>query len=158
MSVLTPRDTLHLRNSIMGPQLIKASQPLPQNATATLATVSGGMVLLTSFLGFVTTAIGATAMNLSIGTVPTLGVASTSAIAAPTPFASTAMGSWITPVQSAGVSGQLAVGAVPGDSVFLMTPLVVSAGTITWTTTAANTGAVKWYFTWLAVDTGAALQ
>lgn len=158
MSVLQMRDMTHLRKSILGTQLIKGPLTLPQNATSVLATVTGGFVMITSFLGFVSTAIGATAMNLSLGTVPTVGTASTGAISAPTPFASTGIGSWITPVQSAGVAGQIAIGASAGAAAFLMTNMVVAAGTITWTTSASNTGAVKWYFTWLAIDTGAALS
>ena len=152
------RASLLVRRGIFGNDVIKGPLALPQNTTATLATVTGGLVEITTFFGYVSTAIGATAMNLSLGTVPLIGVASSSAIAAPTPFASTPVGSWVTPVQSAGISGQLAIGAVAGNVVFLMTPMVVSAGTITWTTTANNTGAIKWYFTWCAVDTGAALS
>jgi hypothetical protein len=147
-----------LRTSLFGNQVIKAAQALPQNTTATLATVTGGMVLITSMLGIVTVAVGATATNLSVGTVPTIGVASVTGIGAATPIASTPIGSWITPVQSAGISGQLAVGANAGTAVFLPTPMVVSAGTITWTTSANNTGQVKWYFTYVPVDTAAFLS
>ncbi len=147
-----------LRTSLFGNQIIKASQALPQTATATLATVTGGMVMITSMLGVVTTAIGATATNLSIGTAPTIGSASTSGIGAATPVASTPLGSWIVPVQSAGTAGQLAVGANAGTAVFLATPMIVSAGLITWTTSANNTGQIKWYFTWVPLDTAAALS
>lgn len=147
-----------LRTSLFGNQVIKASQALPQNATATLATVIGGMVMITSMLGIVTTAIGATATNLSIGTSPTIGTASATGIGAATPIASTPIGSWITPVQSAGTAGQLAVGANAGTAVFLPTDMVVSAGTITWTTSANNTGAMKWYFTYVPIDTAAYLS
>lgn len=146
------------RTGMLGNQQIKGPLALPQNATATLATIVGGLVLITSMAGYVSTAIGSTPMNLSLGTVPTVGTASTGAISAPTPFASTPIGSWITPVQSAGIAGQLAVGNSAGAAVFLPTPMIVSAGTITWTTSANNTGAVKWFFTWAPLDSGAALQ
>ncbi len=147
-----------LRTSLFGNQVIKAAQNLPQNTTAVLAVVSGGMIMITSMLGIVTTAIGATATNLSIGTTPTVGVASATGIGAATPITSTPIGSWITPVQSAGISGQLAVGANAGTAVFLPTPMIVSAGTITWTTSANDTGQVKWYFTWVPLDSAAALS
>lgn len=147
-----------IRTSQFGVQLIKATQNLPQTATATLATVNVGSVLVTSMLGLVTTALGATATNLSVGTAPTAGVASTTGIMAATAVASTPIGSWITPVQSAGVGGAGAVGANAGTAVFLATPFVVAAGTITWTTSANDTGQVKWYFTYIALDNGASLS
>jgi hypothetical protein len=34
----------------------------------------------------------------------------------------------------------------------------VSAGTITWTTSASNTGAMRWYLTYVPLDNGAALS
>jgi hypothetical protein len=151
------RDGFHIRNGIFGTQVLKPAQNLPQNATATLATVVGGLIAITSFAGYVTQVIGATAMNMSIGTAPTIGVTNTGAICAPTPFASTPVGSWLAPVQSAGIAGQIAIGA-GGAVVFMMTYLVVSAGMITWTTTAANTGQVKWYFTYVPLDETAALK
>ena len=147
-----------IRTSQFGVQLIKGSQALPQNATATLATVNSGTVLVTSMLGLVTTAIGATATNLSLGTVPTTGTASATGIMAATAITSTPIGSWITPVQAAGVGGTGAVGATAGVAVFLATPFVVPAGTISWTTNANDTGQVKWYFTYIALDNGAFLS
>jgi hypothetical protein len=149
---------LLLRLGIFGNQVIKGPLTLPQNGTLTLATVSGGLVLITSMFGIVTTAIGATVTNLSVGTVPTTGTASTGAISAPTPITSAGVGCWLTPVQSAGVAGQLAVGALAGNAIYLCTPFIVSAGLITWHTDANNTGQVKWYFTYVPVDTGAALS
>lgn len=146
-----------IRTSQFGVQVIKAAQALPQTATATLATVNGGSVLITSLLGLVTTALGATATNLSVGTAPTTGSANTGGIIAASAVASTPIGSWITPVQSAGVGGVGAVGASAGAAVFLTTPFVVAAGTITWTTSASDTGQIKWYFTYIALDNGASL-
>jgi hypothetical protein len=152
------RAELLVRNGIFGPQVIKGPLTLPQNGTATLATVSGGLVMITAMSGIVTTAIGATVTNLSIGTVPTTGVASTSAISAPTPITSAGVGCQLTPVQSAGVAGQLAIGATAGNAIYLATPMVVSAGLITWHTDANNTGAIKWIFMYVPVDSGAALS
>lgn len=147
-----------IRTEQFGVQVIKAPQNLPQTATATLATVSVGAVLVTSILGLVTTALGATATNLSLGTAPTVGAASTSGIATATAVASTPIGSWIVPVQNAGIGGALAIGATAGVAPFLPTPLIVSPGTITWTTSANDTGQIKWYFTYIALDNGASLS
>jgi hypothetical protein len=62
------------------------------------------------------------------------------------------------PLNSAGVGGVLVVGANAGAAVFLPTPFVVSAGFITWTTSASDTGQMKWYFTYVALDNGASLS
>lgn len=147
-----------IRTEQFGVQVVKAAQNLPQTATATLATVTGGAVLVTSILGLVTTVLGATATNLSLGTAPTVGVASTTGIASATAVTSTPLGAWLVPVQNAGVGGALAIGASAGVAPFLPTPLVVSAGTITWTTSANDTGQIRWYFTYIALDNGAALS
>src|ERR1017187_3076225 len=76
-----------IRTSQFGVQLIKAAQVLPQtlNTPLTLATVTGGAVLITSMLGLVTVACGATATNLSIGTIPSVGASSSTGIMAATP-------------------------------------------------------------------------
>lgn len=147
-----------IRTSQFGVQIIKAAQVLPQTATVTLATVSGGSVLITSMLGLVTVALGATGTNLSVGSTPTVGSASNTGIMAATAVTSTPIGSWIVPVQSAGVGGVGAVGANAGAAVFLPTPFVVAAGVITWTTSASDTGQIKWYFTYIALDNGASLS
>ncbi len=149
-----------IRTAQFGVQLIKASQNMPQGVTtATLATVSGGAVLITSLLGLVTTATGSTALStIALGTVPSIGSASTTGIMAATPVISIPVGTWIGLVQSAGVG---AVGAIPsnaGGAVFLTTPFVVSAGTITWTSATANTGQIKWYFTYIGLDNGAGIS
>jgi hypothetical protein len=146
-----------IRTAQFGVQLIKGPSALPQTATATLATVTGGSVLITSMLGLVTTAIGG-ANNLSLGTVPTIGSSSSTGIMAATALASAPVGSWIGLVQSAGTGSAGAVGANAGAVVFLTTPFVVAAGTITWTTSTSVTGQIKWYFTYIALDNGAGMS
>jgi hypothetical protein len=147
-----------IRTLMFGVQVVKAAQVLPQTATATLATVSGGAVLVTSMLGLVTTAIGATATTLALGTAPTTGTAATGGIAAATAITSKEAGTWVTPIVNAGLGGALVVCANGGTVPYLTTPFVVSAGTITWTTSASDTGQMKWYFTYVPLDTGAALS
>jgi hypothetical protein len=147
-----------LRTIAFGVQITKAAQNLPQTATATLATVAGGSVLVTSMIGVVSTAIQNQACNLSLGTVPTTGTASSTGLAAVASISNKEVGTMIVPLVSAGVGGTLVVGANAGASVFLPTPFVVSAGTISWTTSASNTGQMKWYFTYVPLDNGAALS
>ena len=147
-----------LRTEQFGIQVIKAAQALPQTATATLATVSGGAVMVTSMLGLVTTVIGGTATNLSLGTAPTVGTTSTTGIAAAAAITSKEAGTWVVPLVSVGVGGTLVVATNGGTAVFLPTPFIVPAGTITWTTSASTTGQMRWYFTWVALDNGAGLS
>jgi hypothetical protein len=147
-----------LRTSQFGVQVVKASQVLPQTATANLATVSGGAVLITSMVGLVTVALGATATNLSLGATPTIGTANNSGIASAIAVASKEAGTWMVPLVSAGVGGTLAVGSNAGAAVFLPTPFVVPSGFITWTTSASDTGQMRWYFTYVALDNGASLS
>lgn len=147
-----------LRTAQFGVQTIKAAQNLPQTATATLATVAGGSVLITSMVGLVTTVIGSTATTLALGTVPTTGTAASTGIATATAITSKEAGTWMVPLVNAGVAGALVVGTNGGNPIFLPTPFIVPAGTISWTTSASTTGQIKWYFTWVALDNGASLS
>lgn len=148
-----------LRTAQFGTQVIKATQNLPQTATATLATVTGGAVLITSMLGLVAgVAIQNQACTLALGTVPSVGTSANNSIATATSIQAKEIGTWVVPLVSAGAGGALVVGTNASTAPFLPTPFVVSAGTITWTTSASNTGQMKWYFTYVALDNGAALS
>jgi hypothetical protein len=149
-----------LRTVQMGTQVIKGpSTPPNSGSSATIATVAGGSVLITSMLGLVTTVMSGTTGTISLGTVPTTGTASTTGIAAAAVIGGKEAGTWMVPLVSAGVGGTLVVGANGGAAVFLPTPFIVAAGTINWTTAVATmTGQVKWYFTYIALDNGASLS
>jgi hypothetical protein len=147
-----------LRTSLYGVQVIKGPSALPQNTTSTLATVSGGAVMISSMIGLVTTSCSATATNLSLGTVPTTGTSASAGIASASAITSQEAGTWVIPLVSAGIGGALVVGAHAGNVIFLPTPFVVAAGTITWTTSANNSGYMKWYFMYTALDNGASLS
>jgi hypothetical protein len=147
-----------LRTLAFGSQVIKASQNLPQSTTATLFTVSGGAVLVTSLLGLVTTVIQSTDPVLSLGTAPTTGTAETSGIATTVSLASAEVGTWLGVQAASGVAGALINGGHAGNAVWLPASFVVSAGTITWTTGASKTGQLKWYLTYVPLDTGASVS
>lgn len=151
-----------LRGLNYGTQVIKAAQSLPQSTTSTLFTVSGGAVLVTSLFGLVSgVAIQSSDPVLSLGTAPTTGTAETSGIATTTVLTSAEIGTWITVGASSGLPAGLVVmatAAKAGNTVFLGTPFVVSAGTITWTTTASKTGKIAWYLTYVPLDTGASVS
>jgi hypothetical protein len=149
-----------LRVSQFGMQTIKGpSTPPASGSTATIATVTNGSVMITSMVGLVTTVMGGTTGTISLGTTPTLGTAQNAGIAAAAVIGGKEVGTWLVPVVAAGVAGTLAVSGFGGNAVFLPTPFLVAAGTISWTTGVATmTGAVKWYFTWVPLDTGASLS
>lgn len=151
-----------LRTLQMGNLVTKAAGNLPQSATATLFTVSGGAVLVTSLVGVVTTVIASSDPVLSLGTAPTVGTAQTSGLATTTVLTSAEAGTLVTVASSAGLPTALAVmatAAKAGSVVFtsLSDAFVVSAGTITWTTGASKTGAMKWYLTYVPLDDGASV-
>jgi hypothetical protein len=149
-----------LRIGQFGQQIIKGPLVLPATGvTATIATVAGGSVLVTSMLGLVTTATTATSASLSIGTAPTVGTPQVAGIAAAAPITSLQVGTWIGALVNAGAAGTLVVGGTAGNAIFLPTPFLVSAGTITWTgSVGTNTGQIKWYFTYVPLDNGATLS
>jgi hypothetical protein len=141
-----------------GFQVNKLAQTLPATATATLFTVTGGRVVITSLIGTASTAIGATACNLSLGTAPTGGTANTAGITTNLALAAREVGThfWLPAV---GVANPLIMGANAGTAAQLTggSAYVVQTGTVTWTTSATNTGALNWAMTYIPLDTGASV-
>jgi hypothetical protein len=140
-------------------QVIKAAQNLPASATATLFTVSG-TVLIQFFVGLVTTAIQNQACNLSLGNTPTSGTAANTSLATAAAITNKPVGTHVVPTFSSGIGGapviaslaQVTVPAASGNA------FVVPAGTITWTTSATNTGQMQFYLAYLPVDAGATVS
>ncbi len=140
-----------------GYQVLKAAQTLPQTATSTLFTVTGGRVIITSLVGTVSTAIQNQACTLALGTVPTTGTASSTGIATATSIINLEAGTHVYLPQT---KGALTVNGNAGAAaqMFAGAAYVVSAGTLSWTTSASNTGAISWALTYLPLDTGAAVS
>jgi hypothetical protein len=155
-----------LRRLQLGEQVIKAAQVLPQTATKDLFAVTGGAILVTSLLGLITTAIASTDPVLSLGTKPTVGTAEPSGLAVTEPLTSFEVGTWLGLSDASMVAGtpdvytlgKILAGGHAGNVVPICKPFVVSAGTITWTTTGSRTGAIKWYATYVPLDDGAFLS
>jgi hypothetical protein len=215
-----------LEDMVLGSQVVKGPLTLPQSATSTLFTVSGGAILVTSLFGVVTTLTPATANNLSLGTVPSTGTAESAGIATATAINSLAAGTLINIPATPGSAGAVlvapsvpltgvavtnnyhgsvavtlaggtltgvtvngvAVGSTPwspatytvpahgtiswagsvaptwtwapstslevgpGGALGLGKEHVINPGTITWTTSASVTGAVKWYINYIPLD------
>ena len=131
----------------------KLPQNLPQTATASLYTVTGGSVLVVGMLGVVTTVIGATATTLALG-----ATAGSTAIATATAITASPVGTWLAPVNSSGKGGALNVAgaAFVAAPPFIVNPFVVGSpgttGAITWTTSASTTGQVQWYLWYVPLD------
>ena len=147
------------RQLILGSLVTKAAANLPQSATGTLFTVTGGLVIVTSLVGVVTTVIQSSDPQLSLGTAPTAGTLETSGVATTTAITSAEVGTLVTIGSSAGLPTALVVmaaSAKAGNAVFLTgDAFVANTGTITWTTGASKTGALKWYLTYIPLDAGA---
>lgn len=152
MSVIVQSD--QLRAILLGTRVANsAGKTVPQNATSTIFTVSGGRIAITSLTGKVTTVIGGTTPALKLVATPTVGTANDLCTAGtitadevgtqyslpgPTGSALSISGSG-----SGGVTGQTA-------------PVIVAPGTIGVNDSAADaTGAIQWTMTYVALDNGA---
>jgi len=126
-----------------------AAKTVPQNATQTIFTVSGGRVLITCLYGLVTTVIGGTTPAAKLVATPATGTANDmSATLTITSFEVGAMIALAGPVASA-LNGQSKSGSVAGQSV----PQIVAPGTIGVNVSAADaTGAIQWTLCYVPLD------
>jgi hypothetical protein len=122
-----------LSPSVVGSLVKKGPLTLPQNATSTLFTVSGGAVLVTSLQGMVTTATGATATTLSLGTAPTVGTAAVAGIGGANSIASLVAGNVISVPATVGSPGATLVAPAVPSSGTASTNLAINPyhGTVT---------------------------
>jgi hypothetical protein len=135
-----------IRNAVYGIKLERAAAVLPATNNQSLFAISGGRVLMTTFVAEVTTAMSATVTNLKWTLVPTAG----------SNIDLTANGL----VTSLGVGAQIALttlgsAAGTGAAVTQQNEIVMTSGTIRATTDATNTGAVKYTITYIPLDDGA---
>ena len=156
-----------LRTLLLGNQVIKTAQVPPNSgSSATLFTVAGGQVLVTSLVGRVTTVLSGTTGAVSLGATPTVGAAGAqvAGIATATVIGGGEVGTaYAVAATIAGAATVLSNGgasSVAGKSPFLaQASFVVQAGVITITTSVATmTGAIDWYLTYIPLDTGASVS
>lgn len=156
MSVLIASD--QQRALLYGTQVTKAAAVLPATATSTLWTISGGNILITGLVGECTTVCSATVTTLAIGLAPTVGTAATGGLASATAITSAEVGVHVGLGATAGAA--LVVAANAGGAILYGNAtkgIVAKTGTITITTSATNTGAFKWYMTYVVLDNGASV-
>ncbi|MFJ6667418.1 hypothetical protein [Streptomyces sp. NPDC091383] len=145
---------IQLRRLLFGHKVDRATATLPQTATGSIFTVSGGRVLVTGLLGEVTTAIGGTATTLTVVSTPTTGTATT--LASATAITSKEVGAQCTLPLTSG-SALVVVnggggGQLPGHAGY-----VVPVGNLQITTSASTTGSIKWSLTYVPLDDGASV-
>lgn len=146
-----------LREIAFGSQVIKSAAVVPNGSETTLFTVTGGAVLVTSLIGKVTTGFTSTATTLTMGPKPTTGTANASGIHDETVLTSAALGSWVVPALADGIA---TAGIVADGIAWLQngSGFVCDAGTIEYEASAANTGQIEWYLTYVPLDTGASVS
>jgi hypothetical protein len=155
-------DGSQLRLASLGAQAVKGPLTNPQTGSSDIFTVTGGLVLITSIVGLVTTVQGATANSFNL----TYTKASGSAVdlCAATVCTSDAAGTLysITGVAADLLSAQKVTGTEIPTVTFVNVfagckGIVVPTGTMQLKASGNNTGATKWYVTYLPLDDGAAL-
>lgn len=151
-----------LRDITLGQQVSKAGLSIA-NSSVSIFTVTTGLVLITSIVGKVTTIIGG-AVNLNLTHTPSGGAAAD--LCAATACDNDAAGTLytISGVATDTMSVQAAAGAQVPSVTYAPNllwghagGLLVPAGSIKFKGSAAQTGAVKWFATWVPYETGAAL-
>lgn len=150
--------------SFYGAVVTGGAKALPATATGHLFTVAGGRVIVTSLTGVVSTVIQAQACTISVGNTPTGGSGSNASIAtASSSVSGVAVGAtFAVPPYSSGAAALVFSGAngiLPTADLGISLDdgglYLVPAGTIDWTTSATNTGAVTWTVTYVPYDAGA---
>lgn len=157
------------RQLLLGRQVTSSLTAAPQSTSTTLFTVTGGMVMVTSIVGIVTTVIGSTTVNYNLTHTPTGGSAAD--LVAATACTSDAVGTIYSLVSGVATdllsiqnTSSLGTGGAAASDVptvtyaqLLRQPIVLPAGAVKWKTSASTTGAVTWKMTYVPYDTGAAV-
>lgn len=153
-----------LRTLMLGTQVLKPAQTPPNSGTsATLFTVTGGVVLVSLLMGRVSTALSGTTGAIALGSKPTTGTEVNNSIATATVVGGAEIGTLLVPIDTTttGLGGALVNTALKaGTAAFLSAAFfAVNTGTIEITTSVATmTGAIDWYLTYVPLDTGASVS
>lgn len=152
-----------LRTLLLGSQVIKLAQALPSEpGSATIYTVAGGSVMVTSLAGHVAAGgLSGTTGAVSVGQTPTVsGTAAVAGIATAGVIGGAVAGTWVSVSHlTTGLPGAIQASILSGTAVAIGRPFIVDAGIITVTTSiAAIVGNIDWYLTYIPVDTGASVS
>jgi hypothetical protein len=161
VSVLTPTQAYTL--GVLGLTVSKAYTIATE--TKDLFTVSGGMVLVTSLVGKVTTAM-TVANTVKLVANPTTGTSSDLVAATDLGTTDTPAGNLLSIsgaptgsiVQGIGAVGKYPIAKVSADYLGAVDGIYVAAGVIQQVTTGTSPdGAITWYLSYVPIDTGAAV-
>lgn len=138
-----------------GIMVSRATATLPATTTGNIFVVSGGRILVRGLVGEVTTAVQNQACTLAIGTAPTVGTGSTTALGTATSIIAAPIGTHVTanPGGAAVVDLSTQAGALISTAALFVVPV----GNITITTSATNTGSLKWDLLYVPLDSGASV-
>ena len=140
------------RKALLGAKLDRATATLPASTYGALFNIIGGRVILTSMVGEVTTIVQTQACNLKITATATTGDAVDVTANLDVGTAPKAVGCLL----GIGVFAAATIGANAGATTTPL-PVIVPIGTLGLTTSATNTGSVKWSVTYMPYDDGAML-
>lgn len=138
-------------NSVLGTRVTKAPATLPASTTDNLFTIAGGRVLITKFVGEVTTIVEVQACNTKVNNNPTVGT--TVILATNVDITGAEAGATFT---VEGDATALVIG-LGGTSLGILggMNLEVAEGALELETAATNTGATKWELWYIPLDDGA---
>lgn len=137
---------------VLGTKVDRAAASLPQSATTTYFTISGGRILLLMLIGEVTTIIQAQACNFKWTSTPTTGTAVD--MCANLDLNGKEAG---TMLGITGLASDAMVGPNAGLTTGMKQQMILPIGNLRVTTSASNTGATKWSAFYLPIDDGASL-
>lgn len=150
-----------LRALVLGMRVQTAAVTNPQTASTDIFTVTGGLVLITSLVGVVTTVQGGTANSFNLTYTNSGGSAAD--IAAATVCTSDAAGTIYTitgvaaDLLSAQKIGGTEVPTVTYGTQMVNGGIIVPAGTMQLKASGNNTGATQWTLTYVPIDLGASV-
>jgi hypothetical protein len=141
-----------VRLMAMGIKVSRATAALPQSATGNIFTITGGRIFVFALIGEVTTALGATATTLKVSSLPTIG--SSLDLCTALTVTSFAAGVHFSLPSAAGSALVSDTGTGAGVQDIATSPWMLPAGAITITTSASDTGSVKWDVVYVPLDDG----
>lgn len=144
-------DAAGVRSTLVGIAVERATSVLPATTTTDIFSVDGGNVMLTAIVGEFTTVASATATTLTLVHDPDSGGANVTIGAASSSIASSAVGQVVT---VAGTTPTVVHGGAAGG---VPARHVLGPGDIALTTSATNTGAVKWTVFYVPLTPGATI-
>lgn len=142
-----------VRTIALGIAVARATAALPATAAQNIFAVSGGRVLIRSLVGEVTTIIQAQACTVKVTSTPTAGTAvDLSAVSAS--ISALEVGARLTlPAAAATALVTGNAGGVIGHQA----EWVIGIGSLSYTTSATNTGSIKWDLVYVPLDAGASV-